>query len=418
MKDKLKFGTIVIHGEQHEDDWNSSTRSPIYQSTAHVFSKAQDLSDAFAGKTDDHIYMRLTNPTNRVFEDKLSLLEGGIGAIATSSGMSAITIACMAILKGGDEFICGNSLFVSTYSLFTNIFKKYNITPKFVEGVNLDEIKSQITDKTKFIFLETISNPRLMVYDIKKIANLAHDNGIPLIVDNTMATPYLCKPIELGADIVIHSTTKYLNGHGSAVGGVVIDSGNFDWMNGKFPDFKPFVEKKGKNAYIYKTWKENHVCMGTCPAPLHSYLTMIGMDTLVLRMKKHLENTEIIAKYLNDKKEVKWVNYPGLKDNQFYQLSKSQFDNKGFGAMLTFGLKNEKLSRKFIDNLNLINHLANIGDCKTLIIHPKSSQYVSVPDSLCQTLKIHPELLRLSVGIEEPEDIIDDVENALKVCHE
>lgn len=413
FKDK-HFNTRVIHEGQSPDKWEGSTLPPIFQTASHAHPTAENLSQTFGGKTTDHIYMRLTNPTNRVLEQKLAALEGGKTAVVMSSGMAAVTNACLALLRSGDEFITGNSLFMSSYVLFANIFKKYNLTPRFVESTDMTAVEKAVNEKTRFIYLETVGNPKMDVPDLAAAADIAHRNGLPLLVDNTMATPYLCRPIELGADVVIHSTTKYFSGHGDATGGAVIDAGTFPWLDsGRFPDFKPFVDRKGPLAFTDKVWREHHINFGTTQAPLHSYLTMIGLDTLALRMERHMENAMTVAEYLRDRPEVSWINYPGLEDNPSHDTAKEQFKGKGFTGLLAFGLNNQETCFKFINNLKMVYHLANLGDCKTLVIHPYSSQYLSFDEPTRQDLSIHDDLIRLSVGIEAVEDICDDLGQAL-----
>lgn len=414
LKKDQHFNTRVIHAGQSPDKWEGSTLPPIFQTASHAHLTAENLSQTFGGKTTDHIYMRLTNPTNRVLEEKLCDLEMGQGAVVMASGMAAITNACLALLRAGDEFVTGNSLFMSSYVLFANIFKKYNITARFVESTDLVAIENSINDKTRFIWLETIGNPKMDVPDLAAAAEIAHRHGLPLMVDNTMATPYLCRPIELGADVVIHSTTKYLSGHGDATGGVVIDSGRFNWAeSGRFPDLIPFIDRKGPLAYLDKVWREHHINFGTTQAPLHSYLTMIGLDTLALRMERHMENAMTVARYLQDRKELAWLNYPGLEDNSSHKTARKQFGSKGFCGLMAFGLGDQETCFRFINNLKMIYHLANLGDCKTLVIHPYSSQYLSFDEPTKQKLSIHADLLRLSVGIEAAEDICDDLGQAL-----
>jgi len=357
--------------------------------------------------------MRLTNPTNRVLEKKLAALEGGAGAVVMSSGMAAITNACLALLRAGDEFVSGNSLFMSTYVLFANIFKKYDITARLVESNDLEAIEKAINEKTRFVYLETIGNPKMDVPDLAGAAEIAHRHDLPLLVDNTLATPYLCRPLSLGADVVIHSTTKYLSGHGDAAGGAVIDSGRFNWQSERFPDFKPFIDRKGPLAYLDKVWREHHINFGTTQAPLHSYLTMIGLDTLALRMERHLANARKMADFLTNHPKVKWVRYPGLPDSPDHETAASQFSGLGFGGVLSFGLADQETCFRFINALRLAYHLANLGDCKTLVIHPYSSQYLSFTEDTRQMLSITPDLVRLSVGIEAVEDIIHDLEQAL-----
>ena len=411
---KQQFHTRVIHAAQKPEQWQGATLPPLYQTASHLHATAENLSNTFSGKTTDHIYMRLTNPTNRVLEEKLTVLEGGKGAVVMSSGMAAITNACMALLRAGDEFVTGNSLFMSTYLLFANVFKKYDITARFVESADINAIEQAITDKTRFIYLETIGNPKMDVPDLTAAAATAHRHGLPLLVDNTLATPYLCNPLGLGADAVIHSTTKYLSGHGDASGGAVIDGGTFKWQaSGRFNDMQPFIDRKGDLAYLDRVWREHHINFGTTQAPLHSYLTMIGLDTLALRMERHVENALSVAEFLRTRPQVQWVNYPDIAEHPGHQTAKQQFGNKGFGGMLTFGLKDQATCFKFINKLQLIYHLANIGDCKTLVIHPASSQYVSFAEEKRQELSITSDLVRLSVGIEHIDDICADLAQAL-----
>ncbi len=412
-RNSMSFHTRVIHAGQNPEEWKGSTLAPIYQNASHMHPTAENLMDTFAGKTTDHIYMRLTNPTNRILEEKITNLEGGKGAIVMSSGMAAIANACMALLRAGDEFVTGNSLFMSTYLLFNKIFQKYDIKAHMVESTDLDAVKNAINEKTRFIYLETIGNPKMDIPDISGAADLAHSSGIPLLVDNTLATPYLCRPLELGADVVLHSTTKYLNGHGSATGGIVIDGGRFDWNNSRFPDLKPFIDRKGDLAFLDKIWREHHINFGTTQAPLHSYLTMLGLDTLALRMERHMENTLKVANYLKERPEIYWLNYPGLTDHKSHDIALKQFEGKGFGGMLTFGLKDQETCFKFINSLKLVYHLANLGDVKSLVIHPYSSQYISFDEEVKKSLSITPDMIRLSVGIESAEDICSDLEQAL-----
>jgi len=414
-ENSLHFDSRVIHEALDPDQWQGATLPPIFQSASTLHETAQSLSDTFAGKKKDHIYMRLTNPTNAVLENKITSLENGKGAVVMSSGMAAITNTCMALLRSGDEFVSANSLFMSTYLLFTGVFKKYNLNVRIIDINSSVELENAITDKTRFFYIETIGNPKMDVPDIEKTAKIAHDYGLPLVVDNTLASPYLVQPIDLGADVVIHSTTKYLSGHGAATGGIVVDAGNFIWENNKrFPDFVPFIERKGELALLDKIWREHHINFGTTQAPFHSYLAMIGMDTLGLRMERHMANAQKVASYLESHEKVKWVSFSGLADHDDHETAKKLFKGKGFGAMIGFGLENQEQCFTFIDSLNMIYHLANLGDCKTLIIHPWSSQYVAFDPEVKTGLSITPDLLRLSVGIENPSDIIDDIEQALE----
>ncbi|MBW2655580.1 MAG: O-acetylhomoserine aminocarboxypropyltransferase/cysteine synthase [Deltaproteobacteria bacterium] len=412
-KGNYHFETRAIHEGLKDAAWGGATLPPIFQTAAHYHETADSLSKTFAGQTQDHIYMRLSNPTNRFLEQKLASLESGAGAVVTGSGMAAINNACMTLLRSGDEFIASRSLFMSSYTLFTNIFKKYGINVKLVDPLNFDEIEQAINEKTRFVYMETITNPKMEIADITSIADIAHRNGIPLLMDNTLASPWLCRPIELGADIVLHSTTKYLSGHGAALGGVVVDAGNFDWSCEKFSDFAPFVEQKGNLAFLHRLFKEYHINFGTTPAPFHSFLTAIGLNTLGLRMERHMDNAVKVANFLKEQPKIEWINFPGFEDHNCHEIAKTQFNNKGFGAMLTFGLKDQDACFRFIDNLDMILNLANLGDCKTLIIHPYSSQYISFPEDLKNKLA-DPQLLRLSIGVEHAEDICNDLAQALE----
>ena len=414
-KNRLRFDSRVIHEALSPEKWEGATLPPIYQSASSRHETAESLSYAFSGKNKDHIYLRLSNPTNSVFEEKIALLENGKGGVAMASGMAAVTNTCMALLRAGDEFIAHSSLFMSTYILFTGVFKKYNLEARIIDAKSIRNIETSITDRTRFVYIETIGNPAIDIPDIEKTAQAAHASDLPLIVDNTLASPFLVRPIDLGADVVIHSTTKYLSGHGAATGGIVIDSANFKWDgNKRFPDFTPFVERKGRLALLDKIWREHHINFGTTQAPFHSYLAMIGIDTLGLRMERHMSNALKVADYLTSHKKVKWVNFPGLDDHPDHATAKKMFNNKGFGAMLTFGLENQQQCFNFIDNLGMIFHLANLGDCKTLVIHPWSSQYFSFDSEVKKKLCVTPDLLRLSVGIEHPDDIINDMDQALE----
>jgi len=412
-KGNYHFETRAIHEGLKDAAWGGATLPPIFQTAAHYHETADSLSKTFAGQTQDHIYMRLSNPTNRFLEQKLASLESGAGAVVTGSGMAAINNACMTLLRSGDEFIASRSLFMSSYTLFTNIFKKYGINVKLVDPLNFDEIEQAINEKTRFVYMETITNPKMEIADITSIADIAHRNGIPLLMDNTLASPWLCRPIELGADIVLHSTTKYLSGHGAALGGVVVDAGNFDWSCEKFSDFASFVEQKGDLAFLHRLFKEYHINFGTTPAPFHSFLTAIGLNTLGLRMERHMDNAVKVANFLKEQPKIEWINFPGFEDHNCHEIAKTQFNNKGFGAMLTFGLKDQDACFRFIDHLDMILNLANLGDCKTLIIHPYSSQYISFPEDLKNKLA-DPQLLRLSIGVEHAEDICNDLAQALE----
>ncbi len=411
---KWKFDTQVIHGAQAPGEWKSATLAPIYQTASHRFDTAEELSDVFAGKQKGFIYQRLRNPTNEVLEKRLAMLTGGMEAVVTGSGMAAINNAVLSICRSGDEIVSGNSLFMSTFLLYNNVLRKLGIDVKLVESADLSAWKAAVTPKTKLLFVETIGNPKMDVPNIRELADLAHENRAPLIVDNTLATPYLFLPLEHGADILVYSTTKYLNGHGSAVGGVVIDSGRFDWPDDKYPDFKLYKDTAGKRAYIDRVWREIHINFGTTQSPFQSYLTLIGLDTLALRMERHMKNAVEVARFLAQHPKVKWVNFPGLEDSPSHETAKAQFNGKGYGGLLAFGLEDEKACFDYIRNVRLAYHLANLGDCKTLVIHPWSSQYIRFPEESRRENDITPDMVRVSVGIEAVEDILEDLDQALR----
>ncbi len=411
--DNLKFDSKVIHAGQDTGSWMNATQAPVVQSASHRFDTAEELTNVFTGKEPGHIYMRIKNPTNEALERRVNILEGGAGAVSMSSGMSAITNTILAILSSGDHFVAGSSLFMSSYLLFTQVLKKYGIEVTLVDPTKPEEWKAAVKSNTKLFFTETIGNPVMDVPDIKVIADIAHENQLPLVVDNTLASPWLFNPIKSGADIVAHSTTKYLNGHGTAVGGVVIDSGNFSWPDEKYPDFKPFKDRAGEKAFLDRVWREIHLNFGTTAAPWHSYLTLIGIETLSLRMERHMKNAMALVNYLNGHPKVKWVHYPGLSDSPAHETAKKQFGDKGFGGLMTFGLANEKACFDVIRNMKMVYHLANLGDAKSLIIHPWSSQYASFTEDARNELGIFKELVRVSAGIEDIEDIIGDFDQAL-----
>ncbi|MDP6439001.1 MAG: O-acetylhomoserine aminocarboxypropyltransferase/cysteine synthase [Candidatus Brocadiia bacterium] len=411
--DEWKFDTRVIHSGQTPEMWQGASLPPIYQTASHRYDTAQELSDVFAEKAPGYIYARVGNPTNDVLERKLADLEGGPGALVTSSGMAAITDTVMAIVSAGDEIVSGNSLFLSTHSLFVNVLPRFGVGTTLVETTDLDLYEKAITDKTRLIFVETIGNPKMDVPDIEGLACIAHRHSIPLVVDNTLATPYLFRPIEHGADIVVHSITKFFNGHGSALGGVIIDSGKFPWPLERYPHFELSKQERPEAPFLDRVWREEHMIFGTTLAPFHSFLTMTGLDTLALRMERHMSNSRALAEYLDGHKKVKWVNYPGLSSSPSHEVAKRQFAGQGYGALLTFGLADQDACFRFIDNVKLAYHLANLGDCKTLVLHPYSSQYVSFTEEKRAELSIPADMVRVSIGIEHPDDIIADFEQAL-----
>jgi O-acetylhomoserine (thiol)-lyase len=422
MTKKLSFDTLQIHGGQQVDSATKSRALPIYQTTSYVFDDAQDAADLFGLKKFGNIYTRLGNPTNDVFEQRVALLEGGVGAVATASGMAAITYSILNIAGSGDEIVAAATLYGGTYSLFVHTFKNFGIKVNLVDPDNLEELEKAINEKTKAVYIESIGNPGINIIDIEAVANIAHKNGIPLIVDNTFASPYLLKPIEFGADIVVHSATKFIGGHGTSIGGVVVDSGKFNWDNGKFPGLvEPdesyhglkYVETFGNLAYILKVRTALLRDLGAAISPFNSFLLTLGLETLSLRVQRHVDNAKKIAEFLSNHPKVEWVNYPGLEGNKYYDLAKKYLP-KGPGSIFTFGVKGgAEAGKKVISLVEIFSHLANVGDAKSLIIHPASTTHSQLDEEQLIQAGVKPELIRISIGIEDADDLIADLENAL-----
>ena len=419
----MKLNTICVHAGNNPDE-TGARQIPIHQSSSFVFKNAQHAADLFALKEVGYIYSRLTNPTISALQEKMSTLEGGVGAIACSSGHAAQLTAFHNLLQSGDEFIAAKKLYGGSINQFKNSFKQYGWNVKFVDIDNLDEVQAAINNKTKFIFCESLSNPEGAVADVKNLADLAHENGIPLIVDNTIATAALIKPIEYGADIIINSTTKFLTGNGSAVGGVIVDSGNFDWsQNDKFsllcdpdPSYHglKFHEVCGNMAFTFRGIAIGLRDLGAVMAPMNAFLTMIGLETLPLRMEKHCANAIKVVKYLHSHEKIDWVKYPGLEINSYHKLAKQYLKN-GFGAVFTFGIKGgSEAGKKLVDTCKLFSHLANVGDSRSLIIHPSSTTHSQLSDKEKKQSNSTDDVIRVSIGIEDIDDIILDLKQALE----
>ena len=421
---KLKTDTLALHGGQEADPTTGARAVPIYQTTSYQFKSTEHAANLFGLKEFGNIYTRLMNPTTDVFEKRMVALEGGVGALATASGQAAITLSLLNIAQAGDEIVSADNLYGGTYTLFHYTFKKLGIKVKFVSSDDLEGFKKAITPKTKAIYAETIGNPKLNVADLEALSKIAHDNGIPLIVDNT-AAPYILRPIDHGVDIVVYSTTKFIGGHGTSIGGVIVDSGKFGWTKGKFPliadpdpsyhgiNFVEALKPLGNIAYIIKARVTLLRDMGPAMSPFNAFLFLQGVETLHLRMPRHCENTLVVAKYLEKHPQVSWVNYPGL-DSSPEKKQADKYLPKGAGAIVGFGIKGgADAGKKFIDSLELISHLANIGDAKTLAIHPASTthQQLNLQEQLATG--VTPDYIRLSVGIEHIDDIIADIEQAL-----
>ena len=421
-----KFETIQLHGGQTIDKDTGSRAVPIYQTTAFVFEDADQAANRFALSEGGNIYSRITNPTNDVLEQRLALLEGGVGALATASGSAAITYAIQNIAKTGDHIVSAASIYGGTFNLFSHTLPDLGITTTFVNGDDPENFREAIQDNTKAIFVESLGNPDITILELEKVVAIAHEAGIPVIVDNTFATPYLFKPFDYGADIVVYSTTKYISGHGVTLGGAIVDSGNFDWTNGKFPRLvEPdasyhgvsWVEAAGKAAYITRARTIILRDTGAAAAPFNSWLTLLGLETLSLRLERHVENAQKVAEFLESHPKIAWVSYPGLKSSKYYDLGQKYFP-KGASAIFTVGLKGgAEAGKKLIDGTKIFSLLANVGDAKSLIIHPASTTHSQLNEEELAAAGIKPEAVRLSVGIENIDDLIADLEQALATIH-
>jgi O-acetylhomoserine (thiol)-lyase len=420
------FETLSLHAGQETADSATNARAvPIYQTSSYVFNSPEHAADLFGLRQFGNIYTRIMNPTQDAFERRIAALEGGVGALATGSGQAAETLAILNIAQAGDEIISSASLYGGTYNLFHYTLPKLGINVRFVDSRNPENFHAAFNERTKLVFAETVGNPRLDTLDIGAVADIAHEHGVPLILDNTLPTPYLVQPFKHGCDIVIHSATKFIGGHGTAIGGVIVDSGKFDWTNGRFPGLvEPdpsyhglrFVEALGPLAYIIKARVQLMRDLGPAIAPLNGWLFLQGLETLPLRMERHSQNALRIAEFLEGHPSVNWVSYPGLKSHPQYELA-AKYHTHGFGAILGFGIKGGlEAGKQLIRHVELFSHLANVGDAKSLIIHPASTTHSQLtPDEQYET-GVTPDFIRLSVGLETVEDLIDDLDQALKAA--
>ncbi|GFO69251.1 O-acetyl-L-homoserine sulfhydrolase [Geomonas limicola] len=407
----VKLDTLLVHGGSVPGP-AGATKAAIVQASAFAYQSAEELEDIFKGRAIGQVYTRIGNPTLESLEKRLTAVEGGIGGIVTSSGMAAISTAVLAIVRSGDEILSSSSLFGGTYSLFKDTFENYGILSRFVDPVDLDAVAAAVNEKTRLIFVETIGNPKLDVPDIAALAAIARRHGIPLMVDATVSTPYLARMKEFGADIVIHSTSKYINGTANSIGGAIIDCGSFDWNSDKFPHFAQFYRKYRNFAFTARTRKLIHKDIGACAAPLNAFLHGEGLDTLGLRMERHCTSALKLARFLKGHEKVQWVNYPGLPDSPFHEVAARQFQGR-FGGLLTFGLADKAAAFRVINALQLAKNLANIGDTKTLVIHPASTICADYDAPTKALMGVSEEQVRVSVGIEDIEDILEDFAAAL-----
>ena len=428
MSDReFDFDTLCLHAGTQPDPATGARATPIYQTASYVFDDTDHAASLFNLQTFGNIYTRLMNPTTAMFEERMAALEGGRAAVATSTGMAAQMTALLTILKQGDELVSASTLYGGTVTQFAMTFKRMGIKTIFVDPDDPANFEKAITDKTKALYGETVGNPNNNVLDIQALADIAHKYDIPLVIDNTFASPYLCRPFEHGADLVVHSATKFICGHGTSMGGIVVESGKFDWGNGKFPDMTEpsegyhgvkFWETFGDFAYTMKVRCETMRTLGPTISPFNAFMMLQGLETLPVRMDRHVENTIKIVDYLKQSKHVSWVKYAGDPDNPYYSLSQKYLP-KGAGSVLTFGIKGgQAAGAKFIESVQFLSHLANIGDAKTLVIHPSSTTHRQLEEDEQIKAGISPDMIRLSVGIESADDIIWDIEQALEKSQE
>jgi O-acetylhomoserine (thiol)-lyase len=419
---QLGFDTLALHAGQQAEATTGARAVPIYQTTSYVFKSTDHAANLFALKEFGNIYTRMMNPTWGVLEERVAALEGGVGALVTASGQAAETLAILNIARAGQHLVSATSLYGGTYNLFHYTFPKLGIETTFVDPSDPDGFKRAIRPNTRLIYAETLGNPKNDMVDFEAVAKIAHDAGLPLVIDNTVTTPYLCRPFEWGADIVVHSLTKFLGGHGTSIGGIIVDSGKFNWANGKFPELTEpdpsyhglkFVEAFGNLAYIIKVRVQLLRDLGPALSPFNAFLILQGIETLSLRVQRHCDSALKVAQFLENHPAVTWVNYPGLASHPTHNLAKKYLKH-GFGAILGFGIKGGlEPCIRFINALKLLSHLANIGDAKSLVIHPASTTHQQLsPEERLET-GVSDDFIRLSIGLEDIGDIIEDIDQAL-----
>jgi O-acetylhomoserine (thiol)-lyase len=424
----LKFATLSLHAGQHPDPVTGARATPIYQSTSYVFPDVEYAASLFNLERAGHIYSRISNPTVAVFEERMAALEGGVGTIATASGQAAMSLAVMTLMGAGGHIVASRNIYGGTHNLFVHTLPRFGITTTFVDPRDPDAFKTAIRDETRLVFAETIGNPGLEVLDIAAVAAVAHDAGLPLLVDATFSTPVLLHPFEHGADLIMHSATKWIGGHGIAIGGVLIDGGSFDWeASGKFPGMTEpyagyhgldFAEEFGPAAFIMRARAEGLRDFGACMAPQTAFYLLQGLETLPIRMARHVANAQTVAEFLSAADEVAWVTYPGLESHPDHALAQKILPD-GAGAIVTFGVKPgiegpRRAGARFIEALELFSHLANVGDAKSLVIHPASTTHQQMSPEDLLAAGVGEEMVRLAVGLEDPGDIVADLKQALR----
>jgi O-acetylhomoserine (thiol)-lyase len=420
---RFGFNTRALHAGQQPDPTTGSRAVPIYQTTSYVFEDTEHAANLFNLQRFGNIYTRIMNPTTAVFEERLAALEGGVGALAVASGQAAQLVALTSLLEAGDEIVAASTLYGGTYTQFDVSFRRLGISTVFVDPEEPESFRRAITPRTRVLYAETIGNPRINVLDIAAVAAIAHEADLPLVIDNTFATPYLCRPIEHGADIIVHSATKFIGGHGTSIGGVIVDSGRFPWGQGRFPQLlEPskgyhgirFYETFGDFAFIMKARVEGLRDLGPALSPFNAFLFLQGLETIGLRMERHVANAQVVAGFLKEHANVTWVNYPSLPGSP-YQALAQRYLPKGAGAIMTFGIKGGLAAgRRFIERLQLFSHLANVGDAKSLVIHPASTTHQQLSEDEQRAAGVLPEMIRLSIGLEDVDDLLWDLEQALQ----
>ena len=418
-----RFDTLSLHAGQRPDPATGSRAVPIYQTTSYVFDDTEHAAALFNLERAGHIYSRISNPTVAVLEERIAALEGGVGAVATASGQAALHLAIATLMGAGGHIVASARIYGGSHNMFTHTLPRFGITTTLADPRDPASFERAITDKTRLLFAETLGNPGLEVLDIKVVSDVAHKHGLPLMIDSTFATPYLCRPFEHGADLIMHSATKFLGGHGIAIGGILIDSGRFDWAaSGKFPTMTEpyagyhgisFAEEFGPAAFIMRARAEGLRDFGACMSPANAFYLIQGIETLPVRMGRHVANAEAVARFLEAHAAVAWVKYPGLESHPDHALAKRQLPN-GAGAILSFGIKGgRKAGVKLIERLRVFSHLANVGDAKSLVIHPASTTHQQMSVQELASAGVGEELVRLSVGLEDAQDLIDDLAQAL-----
>ena len=424
MTREFKFETLQLHAGQVVDATTKSRAVPIYQTTSFVFEDTQEGAELFALQKAGNIYTRITNPTTSAFEERIAALEGGVGALATASGMAAITYTILALAHAGDHVVAASTIYGGTFNLLKETLPRYGITTTFVDIDNLEEVEAAIKDNTKLVLIETLGNPVINIPDIEKIADIAHKHQIPLVSDNTFATPYLINVFSHGVDIAVHSATKFIGGHGTTIGGVIVDSGKFDWAaSGKFPQLVEedpsyhnisYTRDVGAAAFIVATRVQLLRDMGAALSPFNSFLLLQGLETLSLRVERHVQNAEKIVDFLVNHPKVEKVNYPKLVDSPYHALAEKYLP-KGVGSIFTFHVKGgEAEARKVIDNLEIFSNLANVADAKSLVVHPATTTHAQLSDSDLEAAGVTKNQIRLSIGLENVDDLIEDLRLALE----